>query len=141
LEANLRKLEEQKQRLEEQGADPTEINQPQAEQEKQAWTNQNATHLANVDKCKRVLEWLPATSEPVSEEIIREDSEFFTQLESETDLGNTRQQLDNLKTELTKKEQEWQELEQKLSGEQTKSGELEGQLTALAISSGLLSQQ
>ncbi|CAG8827691.1 10248_t:CDS:2, partial [Racocetra persica] len=34
----------------------------------------------NVDKCKRVLEWLPATSEPVSEEVIKEDSEFFTNL-------------------------------------------------------------
>ncbi|CAG8546422.1 14280_t:CDS:2, partial [Racocetra fulgida] len=127
-------------------------------------------HQQNVDKCKRVLEWLPSTSEPVSEELITADKEFFTQLleileaavkkleemekveaefeevkrnkeELSVKLSESETTLTETRQELDNKEQELDGLREKLSGEQTKSGELEGQLTGLVASSGLLSQQ
>ncbi|CAG8465026.1 11358_t:CDS:2, partial [Cetraspora pellucida] len=129
LEANLRKLEEQKQRLEEQGADLTEITQPQAEQENQAWTNQNAYHLANVDKCKRVLEQLPATSEPFPEEIITEDTELFTQLVSILEeVVKKLEGQEQLEAELQEVKREKQELETKLQQQESTLNQLKEKL-------------
>ncbi|KLL04392.1 MAG: hypothetical protein MRERV_24c014 [Mycoplasmataceae bacterium RV_VA103A] len=133
LEASLRQLAEQKKELEEHGADLTEINQriqrlqttlptwqAQAEQENQAWTNQNAYHLANVDKCKRVLAKLPETTESVAEEVIREGSEFFTQLLEVLEAAVEKLEGKELvEAELQEIKQQKGELEGKLSESET----------------------
>ncbi|CAG8465166.1 11365_t:CDS:2, partial [Cetraspora pellucida] len=86
-------------------------------------------HQQNVDKCKRVLEQLPATSEPVAEETIREDKEFFTQLLEILEAAVKKlEEQEQLEAELQEIKRQKQELETKLQQQASTLNQLKEKL-------------